>query len=131
MFCSMATALVGGSIEAVQERRQNVRVRPAPDSAVAVVMVFGERRVPLSIIDVSIGGFGFLVGFEPLTVGQELEIEVAIPGHRTFSAQASVRHVGSGSGGDMGGVQLLDLTDEQAGWLRKYVAELFERGLMR
>lgn len=127
----MATPLAGGSIGAVQERRQNVRVRPAHDRAVAVVMVFGDRRVPLSIIDVSIGGFGFLMGFEPLTVGQELRLEVAIPGHETFAARAIVRHVGSGSGGDMGGVQLVDLTEEQAGWLRSYVADLLERGLMR
>jgi len=115
----------------VEERRQNVRVRPAPDSAVAVVMIFGERRVPLSIIDVSIGGFGFLLGLQPLAVEQEIDLEIAIPGRPTFSGRARIRHVGSGSGGDMGGLQLLDLSDEHASWLRGYVADLLERGLMR
>ncbi|MEM9071855.1 MAG: PilZ domain-containing protein [Myxococcota bacterium] len=113
----------------MQERRQNVRVRPVYDSAVEVFLK--PSNSALDIVDVSIGGFGFLIREHALEVGQELTLEVRLPRQDSFEAKAAVRHVRSGSGKDMGGVQLLELTPDQATKLRRYVAELLERGQMR
>ena len=113
----------------MEERRQNVRVRPDSDLPAALAIV-GDLDVDLDVLDASIGGFGFLYrDVLDLEVGQTVEVRVTLPRMDPFTTTAQVRHIRSGSGGDRAGIHLPELDEEQTRALRRYVAELFERGL--
>ena len=113
----------------MEERRQNVRVRPDTDLPTSVAIVREGGDATLDVLDVSIGGFGFLLRGHELEIGQQIEVRVTLPGMVPFTTAAIVRHVRSGSGGDRAGVHLPELEEDQARALRRYVGELFERGL--
>ena len=113
----------------MEERRQNVRVRPDHDLPVGLVLV-GDAETQLDVLDASIGGFGFLYRDAlALEVGQTIQVRVTLPRMDAFAATAKVRHVKSGSGSDRAGIHLPELDEDQTRALRRYVAELFERGL--
>lgn len=111
------------------ERRQNVRVRPAPDYDVIVEYVSGLVSVRLAVMDIAIGGLGLLVDelFAGSAVGARLPLRLTFPGHARFDASAEVRHCAAQTGGKCG-VALPDLTPEQRSTLQHAVAELQERG---
>lgn len=114
----------------MEERRQNVRVRPDADLPAGLALVREGGEVELDVLDASIGGFGFLYRDSlELTVGQSIEVRVTLPRMDAFEARADVRHIRSGSGSDRAGIHLPELNEDQTRALRRYVAELFERGL--
>ncbi len=114
----------------MEERRQNVRVRPDADLSAGVVLVRESGDVELDVLDASIGGFGFLYRDSlELRVGESVEVRVQLPRMDPFDARAMVRHIRSGSGSDRAGIHLQQLSEDQTRALRRYVAELFERGL--
>lgn len=113
----------------MEERRQNVRVRPDHDLPVGLAIA-GDVDVPLDVLDASIGGFGFLYRDSlELEVGRDVQVRVTLPRMDAFTTTAKVRHIRSGSGSDRAGIHLPELDEDQTRALRRYVAELFERGL--
>lgn len=113
----------------MQERRQNVRVRPASDYDVKVDFEDGLVKVQLSIIDVAVGGVGLVVDdlFSKSPIGSQLRLSVSLPGYLRFETMGSLRH-STGSVGGRCGIHFSALTDEQQTALSKVVSELLERG---
>lgn len=114
----------------MNERRQNLRVRPAADYDIRVDYVDGPVTVRVQVTDVAIGGMGLVVDelFASKGVGSDLPIFVSLPGYPRFETVGVLRHTTGRPGGPCG-VQLSRLTDEQAQALQRAVAELQERGL--
>lgn len=118
-----------GLSSAMNERRQNVRVRPAADYDIRVDYVDGMVSVRLQVLDVALGGMGLVVDelFAHRAAGDELELCVTFPGMAQFTTRAEIRHT-SGKPGGVCGIRLGRLTDEQVQALRRAVGELQERG---
>ncbi len=112
-----------------QERRQNVRVRPAPDYDVLIEYEDGPVRVQLAVVDVAVGGVGVLVDqlLEGLVVGSEIQLKVHIPDAPPFATSAVLRHT-SGQAGGRSGFHFHRLTPEQQTAWSRAVSELLERG---
>lgn len=113
----------------MNERRQNVRVRPAADYDVRVELIDGMVTVQLSVVDIAIGGMGLLIDqlFADREVGAQLKLRIAFPGVPVFETIGDLRHTEKRAGGKCG-VQLGQLTQEETTALRRVVAELQERG---
>jgi len=105
----------------MEERRQNVRVRPDQDLPVGLALI-GDADIELDVLDAGIGGFGFLYRDElALEVGQTIEVRVTLPRMEPFTTSAKVRHIKSGSGSDRAGIHLPELDEDQTRALRRYV----------
>ena len=113
----------------MQERRQNVRVRPASDYDVKVDYEDGLVKVQLSVMDVAVGGVGLVVDelFADTPIGSQLRLSVSLPGYPRFETMGSLRH-SVGSAGGRCGIHFSQLSDEQQTALSKVVSELLERG---
>jgi c-di-GMP-binding flagellar brake protein YcgR len=111
------------------ERRQHVRVRPAPGVPLTVLGEIDGERQPLQVLDASVGGLGLLRGsvLGTVQVGQVLALEVSFGG-KIFALEAEVRHIGKFEHSACG-VQFRDLTEEQTTAVRRYVADMLERGM--
>lgn len=116
-------------LSGMQERRQNVRVRPAQDYDVKIDFEDGLVKVQLSVMDVAVGGLGLVVDqlFAEKPVGSQLKLGVALPGYDRFETMGSLRH-STGSVGGRCGIHLSQLSDTQQTALSKVVSELLERG---
>lgn len=112
-----------------EERRQNVRVRPASDYDILVDYQEGLVKVQLSVMDMAVGGVGLLVDelFAHLEVGSLLQLGLAIPGYERFETEAVLRHSTREVGGRCG-LHFPALTDEQQAAWGRAVSELLERG---
>ena len=113
----------------MQERRQNVRVRPAPDYDIKIDFEEGVVKVQCSVMDVAVGGVGLVVDelFAHLKSGDTMTLGVELPGHEHFETVASLRYTQSKAGGRCG-VHFGQLTNEQQTALSRAVSELLERG---
>jgi c-di-GMP-binding flagellar brake protein YcgR len=113
----------------MNERRQNVRVRPAADYDIRVDYVDGLVSVRLQVLDLALGGMGLVVDelFAEHAAGESLELRITFPQMAPFTTRAEIRHT-SGKAGGVCGIRLGQLTDEQAQALRRAVGELQERG---
>lgn len=113
----------------MQERRQNVRVRPAADYDVRVDYEDGLVKVHLSVMDVAVGGVGLVVDelFVGLKAGAQIRLGVTLPNYPRFETSASLRYTQSKAGGRCG-IHFSNLTEEQQVALSKTVSELLERG---
>ncbi len=113
----------------MQERRQNVRVRPAADYDIKIEYEEGLVKVRLSIIDLAVGGIGVLVDelFSGVAPGTPLRLSVTIPDFETFDTDATLRH-STGRPGGRCGFHFAALTPEQQKAWSRSVSELLERG---
>lgn len=113
----------------MQERRQNVRVRPAADYDVQVDYEDGLVKVQLSVMDVAVGGVGLVVDelFADVAIGSQLRLGVLLPGFDRFETMGSLRH-STGKAGGRCGIHLSQMTEAQQTALSKAVSELLERG---
>ncbi len=113
----------------MQERRQNVRVRPAPDYEVKIDYGDGLVKVQCSVMDVAVGGVGLVVDelFAAVKAGDHISLGVSLPGHERFETRASMRYT-QGKAGGRCGVHFDNLTEEQQTALSRAVSELLERG---
>lgn len=113
----------------MQERRQNVRVRPAADYDIAIDYEDGLVKVQLSVMDVAVGGVGLVVDelFAELKSGATIRLGISLPDYPRFETSASVRHTQGRAGGRCG-IHFPNLTEEQQTALSKAVSELLERG---
>lgn len=113
----------------MQERRQNVRVRPTPEYEIRVEYEEGLVKVRLAVIDLAIGGIGVLVDelFSGLAPGTPLRLAISLPDFETFETEATLRH-STGRAGGRSGFHFATLTSaQQRAWSRA-VSELLERG---
>lgn len=113
----------------MQERRQNVRVRPAPDYEVKIDFGDGLVKVQCSVMDVAVGGVALVVDelFAHLKSGEPIKLGVTLPGHERFETSASLRYT-QGKPGGRCGIHFNNLTEEQQTALSRAVSELLERG---
>jgi hypothetical protein len=113
----------------MQERRQNVRVRPAPDYDVRIEYGEGMVKVQCSVMDVAVGGVGLVVDemFAHVKMGEEMKLAVTLPGVDRFETMASLRYT-QGKAGGRCGLHFNKLTEGQQTALSKAVSELLERG---
>ncbi len=95
--------------------------------AVEVVTEAGVAKAP--VVDVSVGGFGLLVtpAIRALKIGETVILRVLFPRAPLTELSAIVRHVTKLEQG-IAGLEFVDLSDEAASRLRRYVSEAFERG---
>jgi hypothetical protein len=115
----------------MEDRRRNVRVQTAPDKPLRAVLATGTVTETLPILNVSLSGIGFLcTDLNPVPkVGDDLALTLEVPGLEPFEVVGRVRHVGNGPGGSKGGLELMDLSDDQRSALKRYVGEMLARGL--
>jgi hypothetical protein len=113
----------------MQERRQNVRVRPAADYDIGIDYEDGLVKVQLSVMDVAVGGVGLVVDelFAELKAGATIRLGVSLPNYPHFETSASLRHTQGRPGGRCG-IHFSNLTEDQQTALSKAVSELLERG---
>jgi hypothetical protein len=113
----------------MQERRQNVRVRPAPDYDIKIDFTAGVVKVQCAVMDVAVGGVGLVVDdlFAHLKSGENMTLGVSLPGHERFETVASLRYT-QGKAGGRCGLHFGQLTGEQQTALSRAVSELLERG---
>jgi hypothetical protein len=113
----------------MQERRQNVRVRPAADYDVRIDYEDGLVKVQLSVMDVAVGGVGLVVDelFAELKAGAQIRLGVTLPNFPPFETSASLRY-SQGKAGGRCGIHFANLTEDQQAALSRTVSELLERG---
>jgi hypothetical protein len=113
----------------MQERRQNVRVRPTADYPLQVDVGEGLVKVQIQVIDAAVGGVALEL-VEPiaaLPVGSEVRLGVMLPNVPRFQTTGTIRYTQGRVGGRCG-VHLNHLTEEQQSALSRAVSELLERG---
>jgi hypothetical protein len=113
----------------MQERRQNVRVRPAADYVVAIDVGSGLVKERISVVDVAVGGVALVVSehFVTLGLGDEFRVGITLPGVLRFETVGTIRYTQGRVGGRYG-VHFNHLTAEQQTALSRAVSELLERG---
>lgn len=113
----------------MQERRQNVRVRPAADYDIRIELEDGLVTVRLSVLDAAVGGVALVVDelFVSKKADSDIRLGVSLPGVPRFVTMANIRYT-QGKVGGRCGVHFPHLSDEQQTALSKAVSELLERG---
>ncbi len=113
----------------MQERRQNVRVRPAADYNIQVDFEDGLVKVELSVLDAAVGGVALVVDelFAGATAGSFLKLGVTLPDHDRFITSARLCYT-QGKARGRCGMHFSNLTDAQQSAMGKAVSELLERG---
>lgn len=108
------------------ERRRHVRVKPTADLPIRVAIgVESLVRETAEVHDVSVGGLA--LGSKQLAtkpVGARITLEVMLGTYGDHRVEVQTRW----SAGDLVGVELVDPSGEGAHAIRRYVAELLERG---
>jgi hypothetical protein len=113
----------------MQERRQNVRVRPTGEYDIGIDFGTGVVKVRLSVVNAAVGGVA-LVLTEQLVgmgVGSSIRLGVTLPGMARFETVGTIRYTQGREGGRCG-VHFDKLTEEQQNALSRAVSELLERG---
>jgi hypothetical protein len=113
----------------MQERRQNVRVRPTADYNIGIDLGGGVVKMQLSVLDAAVGGVGLVVDEQLVAhaAGTDLTFGVTLPGVERFETVGSIRYTQGRVGGRCG-VHFYKLTEAQQSALSKAVSELLERG---
>jgi c-di-GMP-binding flagellar brake protein YcgR len=113
----------------MQERRQNVRVRPIADYDIGIDFGAGVVKFRLSVVNVAVGGVALVLDeqLKGVSAGDSLRLGVKLPGVPRFETVATVRYAQSIPGGRCG-VCFDNLSQEQQNALSRAVSELLERG---
>jgi hypothetical protein len=113
----------------MQERRQNVRVRPTGDYNIHIELGSGVVRVQLAVVNVAVGGVALELSEQlvDLRTGSDVRLGVTLPGVPRFETVGSVRYTQGRVGGRCG-VHFDKLTGDQQTALSRAVSELLERG---
>ena len=110
-----------------QERRKAVRMKPTPElPARAVLAVEGPVQEALTVFDVSVGGMALsLPGQGGTATGRRMRLHVSLGGgHGEHEIDVEIRWASP----QVMGIAFVDLTPEATTAVRRYVAELLERG---
>ena len=113
----------------MQERRQNVRVRPTGDYDIGIDLGTGVVKTRVSVVNVAVGGVALVLAEQmvDLAVGGSVRLGVTLPGVPRFETVGAVRYTQGRSGGRCG-IHFDKLTEEQQNALSRAVSELLERG---
>ncbi len=113
----------------MQERRQNVRVRPAADYNILIDYEDGLVKVQLQVLDAAVGGMGLVVDqlFADVKAGSLLRFGVTLPGKKRFETTGRLAYTQGRTGGRCG-VHFSELSEEQQLSLSRAISELLERG---
>src|SRR5690242_7866798 len=113
----------------MQERRQNVRVRPTGDYDIAIDFGTGVVKVRLSVVNVAVGGVAVELTEKLLgkAAGDEVQLGVTLPGVPRFETVGTIRYTQGREGGRCG-IHFGKLTEAQQTALSRAVSELLERG---
>jgi hypothetical protein len=113
----------------MQERRQNVRVRPSADYNIVIDFGTGIVKVRLQVVNLAVGGVALVLTDQlvDLPMGAEVRLGVSLPGVPRFETVGEIRYTQGRVGGRFG-VHFNNLTDEQQTALSRATAELLERG---
>jgi hypothetical protein len=113
----------------MQERRQNVRVRPTGDYDIGIDLGTGVVKVRLSVVNAAVGGVAVVLTEQLIgkAAGDEIPLGVTLPGVPRFETIGSVRYTQGRTGGRCG-IHFDKLTEEQQVALSRAVSELLERG---
>jgi hypothetical protein len=105
-------------------------VRPAVDYELRISLVDGVMRMPLLVVDISLGGLGLLLDemTEKLNVKDALKLHISPPVGSAFECEASVRHISKAT--SVVGIRLQNLSKEHGTTLDRVVSELLTRGNM-
>lgn len=101
-------------------------MKPIPDCPARAILV-GEHAEPLTISDLSVGGMALVTtgALNAAQISQRLVLRLSLDRYGEHVLTAEVRYV---VGGGLTGVQFVDLSSEATKAVRRYVAELLERG---
>ena len=113
----------------MQERRQNVRVRPTGDYDIGIDIGTGVVKARLSVVNAAVGGVAVVVSEQlvGMSTGDEVRLGVTLPGVPRFETTGSIRYTQGRVGGRCG-IHFDKLTEEQQSALSRAVSELLERG---
>ena len=113
----------------MQERRQNVRVRPVADYDIAIDFGEGIVREKLAVLDAAVGGVGLQLveSLAGLPAESNVRLGVTLPNVPRFVTTGIIRYT-QGKVGGRCGVHFANLTSEQQQALSRAVSELLERG---
>lgn len=113
----------------VQERRRDVRVRPAAEDDVRVELTLGQVTAPLSVLDISVGGIGVLVTdvLAACKVGDDVVLTIWLRGGKGLVIRSNVRHIGP-RGFGVCGLLFQDLSEGAGAAIRRCVGDLLQRG---
>lgn len=113
----------------MQERRQNVRVRPTADYDIGVDFGTGVVKARISVVNAAVGGVALVLTEQllGLAVGSAVPLGVTLPGMSRFETVGTIRYTQARAGGRCG-VHFDKLTEEQQVALSRAVSELLERG---
>lgn len=104
-------------------RRHEARYQP-PASTVVEVHIMGEGSLNiLRARDISLSGLGVRAphGFGAADLAGELDLVIALPGIRSFSARGTVRHRADDASGHFFGVEFTDLKPADRDRIRDFV----------
>jgi hypothetical protein len=93
----------------------------------AAATLEGDTSESLDVADVSVGGIAFLTNevLRQVSVGARLTLKLSLSHYGEHRVAADVRYVNPSA---LTGMQFADLTPEATKAIRRYVAELLERG---
>jgi hypothetical protein len=113
----------------MQERRQNVRVRPTGDYDIAIDFGTGVVKERLSVVNVAVGGVAVVLTAKMVhkSAGDEVHLGVTLPGVPRFETVGAIRYTQGREGGRCG-IHFDKLTEAQQTALSRAVSELLERG---
>jgi hypothetical protein len=113
----------------MQERRQNVRVRPIGEYDIGIDIGTGVVKARLSVVNAAVGGVAVVVTEQlvGMSTGDSIRLGVTLPGVPRFETVGSIRYIQGRVGGRCG-VHFDKLTEEQQIALSRAVSELLERG---
>lgn len=113
----------------MQERRQNVRVRPTGDYDIGIEIGTGVVKVRLSVVNAAVGGVALVIAEQLVSMasGDPIRLGVTLPGVPRFETVGVMRYTQGRAGGRCG-VYFDKLTEEQQNALSRAVSELLERG---
>ena len=108
------------------ERRTHVRMKPTPDlPARATLLGDGVVREALDVVDLSVGGLALSShALRTLRPGQRVKLHVTFGIGEEHGVEVQIRW----TSGDTVGAELVDMPPHTAQALRRYIAELLERG---
>lgn len=101
-------------------------MKPLSECPVSAVLI-GDPPEQLSVSDVSVGGIAFVTegSLKLATVGQRISLRLTLAHYGEHVVTADVRWVDEEA---LTGARFVDLSPEATKAVRRYVAELLERG---
>ncbi|MEI8257106.1 MAG: PilZ domain-containing protein [Deltaproteobacteria bacterium] len=109
------------------ERRRSVRMRPLHElPATAVLLLDGRPLAALRVVDVSVGGLAIAphAAIASSVIGTRLGLRLSLSHYGEHDVTVVVRWAADA----LVGAQYVDLTPAATTAVRRYVAELLERG---